>query len=204
MDGSLHSWCWLLLQFSQHQSCWSTLPCFPWQRRTVRPPLQQVKSQVEIANSNDTDEWRRFYRKHSHCCILYKRELRVFFVQVSILCWTGWRCREKLAVPYKVGVKKSWIDAIISGVGEGSMFACYALVFWYGGQLIHSKELTFLEVMKGAIPVIPSVLTTCSVFMGVVMRYSNCKRDSRSCQCHVGWTSRCPYVDGSENLWQCF
>ncbi|KAK9861269.1 hypothetical protein WJX84_002505 [Apatococcus fuscideae] len=56
--------------------------------------------------------------------------------------------RSLLAGPTRVSRKSAWTSGFGFGFGQASIFFVYALVFWYGGQLISQGELTFESMLK--------------------------------------------------------
>ncbi|KAF0693595.1 Aste57867_15460 [Aphanomyces stellatus] len=53
-----------------------------------------------------------------------------------------------LEKPLKEGRKEAHVNGIMSGFSSFSMFAVYALVFWYGAKLIASDSITFPELIR--------------------------------------------------------
>ncbi|OQR83102.1 ATP-binding Cassette (ABC) superfamily, partial [Thraustotheca clavata] len=50
--------------------------------------------------------------------------------------------------PLKDGIRESQVNGIMNGFANFSMFAVYALVFWYGAKLIHNGTISFNEMMR--------------------------------------------------------
>ncbi|EQC24934.1 hypothetical protein SDRG_17182 [Saprolegnia diclina VS20] len=55
---------------------------------------------------------------------------------------------EMLEQPMKDGVRESHINGIMNGFSTFSMFAVYALVFWYGNKLIQDGAISFDEMIR--------------------------------------------------------
>ncbi|OQR88789.1 ATP-binding Cassette (ABC) superfamily, partial [Achlya hypogyna] len=55
---------------------------------------------------------------------------------------------ELLEIPLKNGVRESQINGLMNGFSTGMMFVAYAVVFWYGGQLIKDGTITYSEMMR--------------------------------------------------------
>ncbi|OQR88850.1 ATP-binding Cassette (ABC) superfamily [Achlya hypogyna] len=53
-----------------------------------------------------------------------------------------------LQAPLKDGTRESHINGLLNGFSTFSMFAVYALVFWYGGKLINEGTITYKEMMR--------------------------------------------------------
>ncbi|RHY58788.1 hypothetical protein DYB34_005953 [Aphanomyces astaci] len=53
-----------------------------------------------------------------------------------------------LEKPLKEGAKEAHVNGIMNGFSTASMFAVYALVFWYGAKLVESKSIDFGELMR--------------------------------------------------------
>jgi ABC-type bacteriocin/lantibiotic exporter with double-glycine peptidase domain len=50
--------------------------------------------------------------------------------------------RESTHYPHNIAIKGSIISALASGLSQAFLFLVYALSFWYGGQLVASREYT--------------------------------------------------------------
>ncbi|OQR88680.1 ATP-binding Cassette (ABC) superfamily [Thraustotheca clavata] len=53
-----------------------------------------------------------------------------------------------LVQPMQEGIRESHINGIMNGFSTFSMFAVYALVFWYGNKLIVNKTIDFQEMIR--------------------------------------------------------
>ncbi|OQR99645.1 ATP-binding Cassette (ABC) superfamily, partial [Thraustotheca clavata] len=53
-----------------------------------------------------------------------------------------------LEKPMKDGVREAQINGVMNGFSGFTMFATYALVFWYGAKLIHDQTISFSEMMR--------------------------------------------------------
>ncbi|GLE11561.1 hypothetical protein PINS_up024036 [Pythium insidiosum] len=61
-----------------------------------------------------------------------------------------------LEKPYQVGKKEAKMNGAAIGYSSFVIFATYALVFWYGGSLVHDNKITFKELLRSLMAIIMS------------------------------------------------
>jgi len=54
--------------------------------------------------------------------------------------------QEAVKEPHSIAIKGSIISAVGFGLSQGTLFFVYALVFWYGGQLVANQEYTQVSI----------------------------------------------------------
>ncbi|OQR85102.1 ATP-binding Cassette (ABC) superfamily, partial [Achlya hypogyna] len=52
-----------------------------------------------------------------------------------------------LVVPMEDGIREAQVNGTMNGFSTFSIFAVYAIVFWYGGKLVHDGTISFEEMM---------------------------------------------------------
>ncbi|CAK4775160.1 unnamed protein product, partial [Aphanomyces euteiches] len=58
------------------------------------------------------------------------------------------RYEASLEKPLKEGVKEAHVNGFMEGIASFSMFAVYALVFWYGARLLDDGSILFKQLMN--------------------------------------------------------
>ncbi|KAG9407947.1 ABC transporter B member 10 [Aphanomyces cochlioides] len=58
------------------------------------------------------------------------------------------RYEASLEKPLKEGVKEAHVNGFMEGIASFSMFAVYALVFWYGARLLDDGSISFKQLMN--------------------------------------------------------
>ncbi|KAJ0412389.1 hypothetical protein ATCC90586_005409 [Pythium insidiosum] len=61
-----------------------------------------------------------------------------------------------LEKPYQVGKKEAKMNGAAIGYSSFVIFATYALVFWYGGKLVHDGKISFKELLRSLMAIIMS------------------------------------------------